>query len=681
MKKLWFTIILTVFFLHLNAQRLKYQQINQVILSGENDTAIALLEKYISQNPEEPNAYVQLALLLSEKLYSTDFLADTTTHYLLYKTENYFKKALSLLKTKKNSVKKNKKFYQNIPELAKFKKINNELVINFLTAKYKKFLQFEKQVNISLNFNLKAQKNYFRCQECYKNLHKKFPSYTSLVFAPDSQVFPYFDTLKRFYDSTIFYFQKFKIFIKTTQLLKKNYILTPLKIQNYQTDGFTAADFSADTIKIWNYKTWAMKTEKQIKTQMKSVKEKVNSIYKQLSEIQKIIAEKRNYPGDIPSVKEIVKELKAIDSKSLLIPFLTFIEAKVKYLFFYNSLSKENPISRNLELYVYFKNYLDKASEQILILDKKNNPVAYKNNYDFFNANFGSFGNFTNYIKQEIDTIKKLKNTSPDEFLALINQSYFPPDSIHYNCNGISVTPYSDSSSQKFKTSFFVWQGQVLYIFGTQQTSSYFTPFYAKIEHDSCLEFKQLQIKNYKIISTYFDGSEMWALLENSDNQKIVNLTTEKILDLNVNFKVSQFAVDTAKQFLYLFGSKTVTNQIYDSLVAQICDFDCNSTFFHKTLTGKAQYFDFQDNKRYKYVFLNSERIVFDGKEYAGISIFKINKRSKILSFYNIPTDFKGIKTYEYGQDKYAIFVYRNTKKIENIFFVDISRLTHFSLK
>ncbi len=408
MKKIFQITALTVFLsTSIFAQNLKYKDIFNTLQNGDTLLAYNMLLAFQKSNPYFANTYFQLGNISYKWVFETDpFLDIERTEYLIYNTRLFYGLAIRRLTEDKTDVRKNRKYYQNLPELSQISKLNNQYIINFINYRLKKLDEYDKNVHIIYSYFYTMITIYNNTVSYYRRLISKYPKIKDLYLAPITQIKPKLDTLKIKYDSTLFLYQQYKTAITSYPIKNYNQKLVQKDIKTYRLQGLTYTNFLADTILVWNYDKWAKDVISVIVNDITKLRSHIDLMQKLMDNFQQKIlkapyAREQQFFNFNP---KIIYEIEKFDYKSLMSAYFEYRKSKLDFLTF-SKLKFNDTTDQNLPLIFRAKNYfkLYQMKHQVdslwAIVQQRNTEENRQKFRDFFAQEFPQ--GFTAYLQHE----------------------------------------------------------------------------------------------------------------------------------------------------------------------------------------------------------------------------------------------------------------------------------------
>lgn len=252
------------------AQTLKYKSVFEIVEKGNDQVSYPLLLQYQKQDPDMPNTYFQLALIAEKWAKEYDpFTELKVVNFFVQNTRLYWGLAKSKIDDKE--VRKNRKYYENANITAADKKLEYEDVKIFVDKKFEDISEYQENVKKILGHYTKTADFYNQCVQTFRQINARFPKLKDLYLNADDSVRIEIADLKSSFDSTLFYFQEFKVAIKNYPIkeYRQDYVLKEIK--TYRLEGLTSSDFLQNEVPIWDYGQWVKEVNKNLNKDIKNL--------------------------------------------------------------------------------------------------------------------------------------------------------------------------------------------------------------------------------------------------------------------------------------------------------------------------------------------------------------------------------------------------------------------------
>ncbi len=411
MKKL--IIIISTLFLIINissAQKLRYDDIFNLIKQKNYSRAYSLLFDYQNINPEFINTYFQLGnISFFWALKSDPFKDLEQTEYYIHNTKLFYGLALGKLKTQEKDAQRNSKYYKNTAKLQSYKKLDNLIVSKYISDKLDSINNYSTAVHKSVYLLNKTVATYKKTVALFTNIITSHPNITDLYLIQQDSILKSTNKLILLYDSTLYYFNELKKSLKSYPILNYKQKIYPQQIKTYRLQGLTKTDFLNNKIIIWNYKKWAQDIQKELVSNINHFRETISKTNKIFTEKENKISQYDKYSNTFKPIsldQKIYFEIEKYDNNSLITKLFEYQTARINLLVLYKRIFNDtsnisiNTKKRQIELY---KLILKKQKADSLLLNFKTNITKqdYLKHKDFFDYNYNGFSNLKTYANKQ----------------------------------------------------------------------------------------------------------------------------------------------------------------------------------------------------------------------------------------------------------------------------------------
>ncbi|MCF6359145.1 MAG: hypothetical protein L3J29_00100 [Cyclobacteriaceae bacterium] len=316
------------------AQVTKYKDIVPMIEGASDKYTMDVLNAFLIKNLDHPAANLKIASLYLKKALEVDPLIEyEMVQALAERAQQKLFKA-GLLITEKE-VNKRSEYYAWIAKKNEVTEVTFSLVKQELKSENEEVSKIIKSLPLvysnfttSVDFYDKSVKNFNQISSNYLSLKNLYLLY-------DSKLDEKFTTLKSDYDSSIYYFEAFKVNTDSFKLKGYNQILTISPINVFRYDGLvTQIDFLKNDVDIWNYGAWVDTVRAVVQGDIAELRKllKTNED-RQNAAISKISSSAGNREAVVvPVDKSLVFNLLRFDYNNPIVPLLKYKESKQKLL-------------------------------------------------------------------------------------------------------------------------------------------------------------------------------------------------------------------------------------------------------------------------------------------------------------------------------------------------------------
>ncbi len=400
MKKIRFIILFSLLFLSVypvSAQRLRYKDIYQVITSGDNVLAYSLLLEYQKSNPGYANTYFQLGLISFNNILNADpFLEYDKIKYFAYNVRLYWGLAEKYIQNDKSEVTRNRKYFQNVPELAKIKRISQEDVLGYISTRLNKVNDYVKELDKIYSLFYKMVSDYTRTVDHYRHIIADYAKLKDLYLSPTDEIFPRLDTIRILFDSTMNMYQLYRAAIESYPLKKYNQHLLLKPITLYRLEGVTNTDFLNDTIVFWNYGLWVKDVKDVILGSIMNMRTNIAIHYNSMMALERKFLKTKVYSDKylgyfLPS--PVIYQIEKYDINSIMTNLLEYNKIKTDFLAYrlhvYNDTTDSlTKLIVRANSYAHEDMLLTQMDSMLRVISELNVPENTRKYEGFFHTNF-----------------------------------------------------------------------------------------------------------------------------------------------------------------------------------------------------------------------------------------------------------------------------------------------------
>ena len=328
--KLFFTVIVLFATMSLYAQ--KYKDIFPQIISADQDNSFEILNSFLINNLDHPNANLRVALIYTERYKATDVLRNHERAIALAEQAKtkLFKSKIVL---NEKDVKKNSEYYFGLAndggapvysELSNLIIREEQMVAEFLEKAPVIFTQFTNSVE-----------KYDQAVKSFAEIVGFYGSLKELYLLYDDSLKQQLAFLKENYDSTKVYFDNYLQLRQEYKLNAVSQTYSENTINVYRLDGLvTQINFLEPKIVLWNYASWADSVNSVISETIDGLREDLYDNEKKL----RLGVEEANKTINTDSFKVVhtdkalVFNLLKYDYKNAIVPLLLYYEFKQQFI-------------------------------------------------------------------------------------------------------------------------------------------------------------------------------------------------------------------------------------------------------------------------------------------------------------------------------------------------------------
>ncbi len=251
-------------------QKVKYKDLFVLLNAKQYDQAEPFLRKYLTENDDNPNAYLFMGIIFQEKAANNDVLKHTDIMINnLDSAVIFYDKAYKQVDDKE--LRRNDEYYQayNRRDLrtgkfgVKLSDVQFDLEKKIQALKERKVLVRELKTHYDNSESLYAKARFL-----FKDIQLKYGNKKTLFLRSDENTIIDLKRIAQTFDSSMLAFKSYKDVSSVYGNSGHNQELTLKEISSLENDGATPADFMQDKLALWDYKRWAensiLEIEKEI---------------------------------------------------------------------------------------------------------------------------------------------------------------------------------------------------------------------------------------------------------------------------------------------------------------------------------------------------------------------------------------------------------------------------------
>ncbi|GEM_PF-6828789 len=336
-------LVMSILYAEVFAQKIKYKDIFPTLEAKNYDQGEPLLRQFFSnvKNADEPNANLQMAYILEQKALSARVIEDST---ILYQNADsailFFQKCKTLIDDKE--LKKNddyyREFYRRDLRTGEFgiKLSDIQLAIDDKTAALRKRMTNAHAINDNVAL---IDRTYSASQKLFTDLMVEYNDYNDFVMEATSENLKAFDPLM---DNDEIIEEAAKAITDAVIVIDNTGFNPELKkkpIIDLETDGKSTSDVFAGEFDFWDYKAWALKSKREVGTEILPIKGKIKQKDDEIAVLLTTTASGGSVTvDDIESALNLgrLQGIKKYDPKSFGLQLLAFRGQEVKYNYLSN---------------------------------------------------------------------------------------------------------------------------------------------------------------------------------------------------------------------------------------------------------------------------------------------------------------------------------------------------------
>ena len=327
-------IILLAFSLQSFAQTTKYKDVIPMIEGTSDEYTMEVLKAFLGKNLDHPAANLRVASLYLKKANETDPLIEyNKIQALAEQAKQKLFKSTILLNAKE--IKKNNEYYLWIAKQNQVTEVDVELINKHLNKENKEIAKILKSLPLVYDDFTNAVDYYDKAVKNFANISNSYPSLKNLYLLYDDKLKDQFDDLKSDYDSSLFYFSKYKTKTDTFELEGYDQSLSIKPINVFRYDGLvTQINFLNNEVDVWNYGGWVDSVNTVINGDIGDLRTSLKTNEERQTKALENLMKSNNLKDAkvVPVDKSLVFNLLRFDYDNPIVPLLKYKESKQRVL-------------------------------------------------------------------------------------------------------------------------------------------------------------------------------------------------------------------------------------------------------------------------------------------------------------------------------------------------------------
>ncbi len=447
MKKYIFLISLIIIPYAIFAQDIRYKELIEMIKQGKEQESYSVLFDFQKKNPDFANTYFQLGNIAYKWMINSDPLVDyDDTHYHIDNAKLFYSLGLAKIAEQSRDAKRYDDYYKTIPEFKDVKKLENQIVIDYMNEQYKKIEEYDSKTSEIVKLFHGLIRSYSKTKAKFLSFIAANDNLNTILIQPSKPTIDITNEIISLYDSTLYFYEQYKTALVNYPIKNYKQVLVEKPIITYRLEGLVGTNFLADTIYIWNYKAWAENIQKEVRSNIDHFRKTIEKTNLKLSNKDKELSKLKKSSNSFRTfyLDQIVGfEIEKYDYNSIISSLFKYRTARVNYLIQikkpYNDRNNKSavPSTRAKE---YFQLLLDKQKIDSLwlVFNSKIDSTSYIKHKYFFDKYYGGFTGLKSFAsKQNTDNTKRYKQ-------AFSNFNYFIYRDVYFQSKDSQMIDYKD---------------------------------------------------------------------------------------------------------------------------------------------------------------------------------------------------------------------------------------------
>lgn len=258
-------------------QKIKYKDLFALLNAKQYADAEPFLRKYLKENDDNPNAFLQMGFIFQDKSQKSDVLKDTqAAKNYADSAVIYYDKALKTITEKE--LKRNNEYYESYTRrdlrTGEFSIKLSDVQLD-LEKRIQEMKSRSQKVGVLRQQFDKTIQLYTSTQEVYKQLQDAFPGEKELLLRSDEGTLAKLKVIALTFDSALTEFNSYKVTLQSLGKTPYAQTLQVKEIAKVKSDGGGEPDFFGADVPVWDFQKWAVAELEAIENEVQPLREKL----------------------------------------------------------------------------------------------------------------------------------------------------------------------------------------------------------------------------------------------------------------------------------------------------------------------------------------------------------------------------------------------------------------------
>lgn len=538
-----------------NGQSYTYDEIIESMGSLTKEQAYSRLFEYRSQNPQMASSYLQLGYVLEQIVQEHDpFREIEMVNYYIDNAMTFYDLFPHYLSG--NEVRRNKKYYANIPiESAGFE-LSNEGAIAFVSSRVVFCKELKEAMKESFSALKTSKDHYNNCVQIFNSINNGYESFNEALLKTDDKLLGMLSELDNEFKATQKAFDEYKALLQKFPIGKYNQQYTLLPIKTFRLDGITNSDFLQNSFQLWDYGKWVTDYKVVYEKDILALRNEIAGIQKLFDNNLSILSEESfTDETTLKSFDELfLFKLGRFDSNSLIRELFRYSDKRQQFMFSTkNSLNSPHDsssalINRKLRYYYRLAQDLGVAKNELEALRNAIAPEKISRFKNFFTVHYQGEPGLNSYVKSQNLLLEKTFDESLDNLGSFLENEAGGKEKfiVATGNKGIKISLQPNFSDSQPTANIYVTenvfysQGLPVYVSGYQVKPKANVAFIAKVNGEQKVEW-------IKIIET--DNAALNKL--NRSATKVLGFENGLVVLISTNIKDDETLGGNGKEFIH----------------------------------------------------------------------------------------------------------------------------------
>jgi hypothetical protein len=418
-------LIFSMLAVPVSGQKLKYKDIYNLLSTKQYEAAEPFLKRYLRETTDNANAYLYLGIIYENKIGKDDILKNT--EQALANMDSailMFNKASSMLNEK--DLKKNQEYYA-IYSRTDLRTGNYGVKLSDVQFDLRKRTESLREridkVKMVKYFFSRSVAAYNRSQALFVSIQQSYPGIREFYLRSDDQLVSQLKNLALHFDSAAKDFDNYRVSIGNLDKVNYKPVWKPRPITDFKKDGTEPADFYSNEPLIWDYKSFANESIRQIEQELKPMRQALISYDIEINKLaEKLKKDSVSVHSDLTRlVQNLINDnLRKFDERPMPLDILAVKVADLDY-----RSARVNTRRYRDSADVFFQldlvqrelRALDRLDSVLKIAAQRNLDEEALNYQDFVSQTYNSVTLLKSYVRAQQEYAQKEKLRAENEFI------------------------------------------------------------------------------------------------------------------------------------------------------------------------------------------------------------------------------------------------------------------------
>ncbi len=400
-------------------ETLKYKDVFNSVVNDTEEKSYELLQKHQKQDPYHVNTYYQLGRIAQKWIMDYDPLTEFDNFsFFAYHANLYYSLCKNYLDEKET--RKNTGWYQDVKPAEGNKKVEHQQIVDDLDQKIAAVKITVEKVNKIREYYFSAVRNYSRSLNGFTTIVEKNAKLKDIYLTADEKLKSDIRDVGLYFDSTLYYFEKYKEALADFPIKNYNQQLTIKSIETYRLEGLIKSNFLKNQITLWDYKSWSDKVLTVIDNDINTLRYEIDTENKKIESLTQVLdltAGFTNVYSYYQLDEKLAYRIGRFDFQPLILDLFNYKVSKLNFLIDSRK-QANNPLGFNLSKrnkLIFYKELVERKQQtnQLLKnLEQKASGFNMQKYSAFITSNYKNPQGLKTFISAEPEKLETLLHQS-----------------------------------------------------------------------------------------------------------------------------------------------------------------------------------------------------------------------------------------------------------------------------